>query len=274
MKYVVLMGAVALGGILLFMNLSKTPAPVSQVVDDSENVPVRDAAWPEVLPVEHASFVLRWGEHVLYNDPVGDASWYAAHGAPTAMIITHAHPDHYDAAVLEALVTEGLPLVVNPDVYEKLPASLRSDSVIVLANGETTTIGDLTITAVPAYNFTEGKTNFHPQGVGNGYVMERAGVRVYNASDTEDTPEFRGQENIDIAFVPMNEPFTMSVEQAAAGVIAMQPTQVYPYHYRGREGMSDVAEFARLVAEANPAINVQLVEWYPERADEVEEIVE
>lgn len=228
------------------------------------------AKWPEVLPVSHASFVLRWGDHVLYNDPVGAIQDYVVHGNPTAVIITHAHGDHLDIPLLEAIMEPTMPLIITSDVYEKLPERLKTPAVVVLANGEVTELADLTITAVPAYNVTEGKTNFHPKGVGNGYVLERAGVRVYNASDTEDTPEFRAQLDIDIAFVPMNEPFTMSVEQAAAGVIAMQPKQVYPYHFRGRDGMSDVATFRSLVEAANLGILVQEADWYGNTTEEEE----
>ncbi len=216
---------------------------------------------PTVHPVDHASFVLDWGDVIEYHDPVGEAGMYTVHGLPDRIILTHSHGDHLDIPLLETLVTPAVQLVAPAEVYAKLPATIQAQTTVV-ANGAAHTIGETTYTAVPMYNTSEGKTNFHVKGVGNGYIIERGDVRIYNASDTEDTPEFRAQTDIDIAFVPMNEPFTMSIEQATAGVLAMQPRVVYPYHYRGREGMSDIAQFKALVEAGDPSIEVILAEWY------------
>ncbi|MGA8854878.1 MAG: MBL fold metallo-hydrolase, partial [Christiangramia sp.] len=105
----------------------------------------------------------------------------------------------------------------------------------------------------------------HTKGRGNGYVLEKDGKRLYISGDTEDIPEMRALKNIDIALVSMNLPYTMPVDQAAEGVLAFQPKKVIPYHYRGKEGFSDVEEFKRLVNKGNPNIEVELMEWYPEK---------
>ena len=102
---------------------------------------------------------------------------------------------------------------------------------------------------------------FHPKGRGNGYVLELGGKRIYVSGDTEDIEEMRQLKGIDIAFVCMNLPFTMTVEQAADAVLAFKPKIVYPYHYRGRGGFSDVEKFKQIVAR-EPSIDVRLLDWY------------
>jgi L-ascorbate metabolism protein UlaG (beta-lactamase superfamily) len=119
------------------------------------------------------------------------------------------------------------------------------------------------IEALPMYNLPlEGENYRHVKGVGNGYVLESEGTRIYIAGDTEDTPEMRALKNIDVAFIPMNLPYTMDVATAAAGVLAFNPDIVYPYHYRGADGLADVSEFERLVVQSNPNIQVRLLDWY------------
>jgi len=107
------------------------------------------------------------------------------------------------------------------------------------------------------YNLTEERLRFHDKGRGNGYLVTFGGTRVYISGDTEDIPEMRSLEDIDVAFVCFNLPYTMTEDQAASAVLEFAPTVVYPYHYRG----SDVAEFARLVG-ADSGIEVRLREWY------------
>jgi L-ascorbate metabolism protein UlaG (beta-lactamase superfamily) len=191
-----------------------------------------------IHPVQHASFVMTTPGLVVYNDPVGGAPIYEALPRPGLILLTHEHQDHFDLPTLEAVVGEDTRLVTNPAVFEKLPADLRAKAT-PLANGESTTVGDIEIEAVPAYNITEDRLKFHPKGRDNGYVLTIGGQRIYIAGDTEDTPELRAQSDIAIAFVPMNLPYTMTVEQAAAGVAAFAPRVVYPYHY----GESDLAAF-------------------------------
>jgi L-ascorbate metabolism protein UlaG (beta-lactamase superfamily) len=210
-----------------------------------------------VHPVSHASFVMTTPGLVIYNDPVNGAAAYESLPAPDLILVTHEHGDHFVVDTLNGIVGENTRLVVNPAVFGMLPEDLKARAT-GLANGESTEIGGVSIEAVPAYNTTEDRLKYHPQGRDNGYVLEIDGMRVYIAGDTEDIPEMRALESIDIAFVPMNLPYTMSVEQAAAGVAAFAPKHVYPYHYND----SDVGVFADLVAESGAAIEVVMGGWY------------
>jgi L-ascorbate metabolism protein UlaG (beta-lactamase superfamily) len=217
-----------------------------------------DAGTIVIRPVEHASLVLSVPGMVIYADPVGAAALYEGLPPPALILVTHEHQDHFSPETLAAIVGDNTRLLTNPSVHDKLPEDLKARATAI-SNGETTTANDIEIAAIPAYNTTADRLQYHPQGRDNGYVLTVAGQRIYIAGDTEDIPEMRALEAIDIAFVPMNLPYTMTVEQAAAGVEAFQPGFVYPYHYRG----SDTAEFARLVTESGAATDVVLHDWYP-----------
>ncbi len=212
-----------------------------------------------VHPVSHASFVMETPAGTIYSDPVGDASDYADFPEPDLILITHEHGDHYNADTLAALVGDNTQIITNPAVYGMLPDDLKARASQV-GNGDSTSFGELGIDAIPAYNTTEERKNFHPQGRDNGYILTFEGFRVYISGDTEDIPEMRALENIDLAFVCMNLPFTMDSDAAASAVSEFKPTHVYPYHYRGRDGgTQDPAEFAAALAEG---IEVKMGNWY------------
>ena len=210
-----------------------------------------------VHPIAHASFIMETPGLVIYADPVGDAAAYAGGPAPDLILITHEHGDHYNAETLAALVGEDTKLVTNPAVYDMLPDDLKARATSI-ANGESTTVGDITIDAIPAYNTTADRLQYHPQGRDNGYVLSVDGKRVYIAGDTEDIPEMRALTDIDLAFVPMNLPYTMDVTQAADAVAAFAPTYVYPYHYKG----SDMDAFASHVKDSGVATEIKSGAWY------------
>ncbi|TCD16450.1 MBL fold metallo-hydrolase [Oricola cellulosilytica] len=212
-----------------------------------------------VHPVSHASVVLETPAGVIYVDPVGDVSAYSEFPAPDLVLITHEHGDHYNTDTLSGILADGTTMITNPAVHGMLPDALKARATAV-ANGESADFNGLGIDAIPAYNLTEERKNFHPEGRDNGYVLGFEGFRVYVSGDTEDIPEMRALENIDLAFVCMNLPFTMDVNQASSAVIEFQPTYVYPYHYRGRDGgTQDPEEFARLVGDA---AEVRMGSWY------------
>ncbi|MBF9224067.1 MBL fold metallo-hydrolase [Hymenobacter ruricola] len=213
-------------------------------------------------PITHGSVVLTWGGKTIYVDPYGGAEAYAGLAAPDVILITDIHGDHLDPKTLAGLSVGKALMVVPKAVAEKLPAEYKAQ-VRVLGNGQKLDTLGLRVAAIPMYNLPEAADAPHPKGRGNGYVLTLGGKNVYLSGDTEDTAEMRALKNIDVAFVCMNLPYTMDVNQAAQGVLAFQPGIVYPYHYRGQNGLSDVASFKKQVTAANKKIDVRLRNWYP-----------
>lgn len=211
-----------------------------------------------ISPISHASFVMATPGLVVYNDPVGGKALYEGYPAPGLILVTHEHPDHFDPDTLAALAGADTKLVVNPSVMDKLPADLKAKATAI-KNGENTAVGGMTIDAIPAYNTTADRTKYHPQGRDNGYVLAVDGRRVYIAGDTEDIPEMRALTGIMVAFVPMNLPYTMDIDQASSAVAAFKPQYVYPYHYKG----SDPVAFADKVKAVGGDITVVQGPWYP-----------
>jgi L-ascorbate metabolism protein UlaG (beta-lactamase superfamily) len=214
-----------------------------------------------IQPVQHASLVLTWNGTTIYFDPNGDAKLFEGLKAPDLIFITDIHGDHMNTSTLENLETSNAKLVVPQAVAEKLSEKFK-DKLIILDNGKTTSVSDITISAIPMYNLPESADARHTKGRGNGYILSLGGKQLYVSGDTEDIPEMRALKNIDIAFICMNQPFTMEVSQAADAVLAFKPKIVYPYHYRGQGGLSDVEAFKKTVNEGNQNIEVRLKNWY------------
>jgi len=210
-----------------------------------------------IHPVAHASFVIKTPQGVIYVDPVGGAMMFAKFPQADLIMITHHHGDHFDPQTLVALAGKNTKIVVNPKVMDTLGGHLEKRAT-ALANGDSIEVSGVTVDAIPAYNTTKDRLRFHPKGRDNGYVLTIDGTRVYVAGDTEDIPEMRALRNIDIAFVPMNKPYTMEVEQAASGVLEFAPKTVYPYHHAG----SDVKQFEKLVNAGGKLIKVVKANWY------------
>ncbi|UYZ58077.1 MBL fold metallo-hydrolase [Hymenobacter latericus] len=215
-----------------------------------------------VQPIAHGSVVLSWNRKTIYVDPAGGAEAYAGLAAPDVILITDIHGDHLDPKTLAGLAAGKALLVVPQAVADKLPTAYKPQ-VRVLGNGQRLDTLGLSVSAIPMYNLPEAADAMHPKGRGNGYVLGLGGKTVYLSGDTEDIPEMRALKNIDVAFVCMNLPYTMDVQQAAQGVLAFRPGIVYPYHYRGQNGLSDVAAFQKTVGAGNKKIDVRLRNWYP-----------
>ncbi len=212
-----------------------------------------------VTPISHATFALQLRREMVYVDPVGGADAYAGLPDPDLIFITHEHGDHFDPETLAAVAGPGTNIITNPAVHDMLPDTLKAQAT-ALPNGNAMALRSGTITAIPAYNTTQGRLDFHPQGRDNGYVLDLDGYRIYISGDTEDIPEMRGLQNIDLAFVCMNLPFTMDAEAAASAVAEFAPTYVYPYHYRGRDGgTQDPEAFAALLPDS---IETKMGGWY------------
>jgi len=209
-----------------------------------------------IHPVNHATLALGWKKLAIYVDPVGGAQRFAELPKPNLILLTDFHGDHLNLNTINAVVTTNTQVVAPPTVAEKLPADLRARTTI-LTNGGTRSLLGLTIKAVPMYNTTPERTKYHPKGRGNGYVLTCADKRVYVSGDTEDIPEMRALKNIEVAFVCMNLPYTMTPEQAASAVREFRPKIVYPYHCRG----SDLEKFKKLVG-GDVGVEVRLRDWY------------
>ncbi len=205
----------------------------------------------KITPIMHASFTMEAGGKVVQVDPaMGDFT-----GAPAAdiILITDIHGDHLAPDKIAKLKKQGTMIIIPAAAQKDVPDG------VVMKNGETKKVGDWTFEAVPMYNIKRGPAEgklFHDKGRGNGYVVTYGGTRIYISGDTEGIPEMRNLKNIDVAFVCMNLPYTMPVDEAADAVKAFHPKAVYPYHYMGQ----DVQMFAK--ALEGTGIDVRLRNWY------------
>lgn len=215
-----------------------------------------------IIPISHATMILEYNGIVIYVDPVGGAAAFEGQKSPDLILITDIHGDHFNEETIKALKTS---FVAPQAVIDKISDTVGMN-YIVLNNGESESLefgeNTVSIEAIPMYNLREEALKFHEKGRGNGYVLTLGDERIYISGDTEDIPEMRNLKNIDKAFVCMNLPYTMPVESAADAVLEFKPKQVYPYHYRGTEGLSDVTKFKDIVNKGNPNIEVVQLDWY------------
>lgn len=216
-----------------------------------------------IQPIFHASMVLTWNHKTIYIDPYNGAKAYAGQAAPDVILITDIHPDHLDLSTLNAIETSKATFIAPKAVADKLPDNFKKKCVI-LQNGEKTTQQEINVEAVAMYNLPESTDAMHTKGRGNGYILNLGGKNIYISGDTEDIPEMRNLKNIDVAFVCMNLPYTMDINQAASAVLAFKPAIVYPFHYRGKDGFSDTQAFKNIVNSTNQSIEVRLRNWYAE----------
>jgi L-ascorbate metabolism protein UlaG (beta-lactamase superfamily) len=190
--------------------------------------------------IGHGSLVFDYNNLTIYIDPFGQLADFSLMPKADFIFITHQHQDHFDSAAIEKLRQKNTQIFLTTACQPKPPASR------VLKNGDHITTQGIDITAVPAYNIVHKRDNgvpFHPRGEGNGYVFTFSDLRVYVAGDTENIPEMAELKNIDIAFLPMNLPYTMSPDMAAQAAQTIKPRILYPYHF----GSSDPRQLAELL---------------------------
>ena len=190
----------------------------------------------------HATLMVTFGGKTVHVDPVSAEADYTRLPAADLILISHDHHDHLDLEAVKLIRKPGTKIVGNPDAGRQIPGA------IVLKNGESQTVDGFKIEAVPAYNIRHEMSPgvpFHPRGIGNGYVVTFGDKRVYFAGDTENVPEMKQLLDIDIAFLPMNLPYTMTPEMTADAALMFRPKILYPYHY----GETDTARLSALLKD-------------------------
>jgi len=193
----------------------------------------------EITFLGHGTLMMAFGGKTIHIDPYGEVADYSSLPKADLVFITHEHFDHLDPAALKAIMKPETTVVATKACVGELPKA------IIMANGETRTVLGLSVEAVPAYNIAHKRPDgnpFHPKGSGNGYIVAFGDKRVYIAGDTENTPEMKALKNIDVAFLPMNLPYTMTPEMVADAAHAFRPKILYPYHY----GDTDTAKLVGL----------------------------
>lgn len=259
---VLIAGLGALGYFVFHTPLHNQKQDKTQMQNNSTDQSTIEEEGVQVTPISHATMVLTISGQTIYTDPVGGAEAFKSQPDPSLILVTDIHPDHLNADTLSAIAKQDTVIVVPKAVSDMLPKNLPG-TIVILKNGETTTQKSIGIEAVPMYNIPESTSAFHTKGRGNGYILSSSGKRVYIAGDTSATSEMKALKNIDIAFIPMNLPYTMSVEEAAQGVLAFKPKVVHPYHYREQNGFSNIKKFKELVEKGNPSIKVEIINFYP-----------
>lgn len=211
----------------------------------------------KITPIYHACAMIEGGGKTIYIDPAKPADFTSLPKADL-ILFTHEHPDHVDRD--ETSIKE----LSKPGMEIWAPQSVARfvNTATVISDGQTKQFGGWTIEAIPAYNLVRGPKPgqvYHPEGAGNGYVLSYGGMRFYFSGDTEGVPEMRALKNIDVAFLCINLPYTMTIDEAADAVKAFHPRVVYPYHYQANPPTNLKAFRQKL---EGTGIDVRLLDWY------------
>lgn len=226
------------GGILAW---EKAGLPVTDGPDDFYTTPGGKRV--EIQPLIHASIRIVYDGKEIEVDPVGKmgdrTTDYSKFPKADLILVTHEHYDHYDPEAIKTLSKADTLVVTNGRVHDMLGfgTAMKNGDELALADG-------ISIKAVPAYNTSEDKLQFHPEGRDNGYVLTLDGLRVYIAGDTEVIPEMKNLKDIDIAFLPCNLPYTMTPEQLIEAAKIIRPKVLYPYHF----GTTDLSSITPALA--------------------------
>lgn len=217
-----------------------------------------------IHPVNHASFVMSWNGKMIYSDPVGSTTLYSGFPKADLILVTHSHTDHYSNTTLAGVLNTSTGKIIAPQaVYSGMTSSLKTYTTVMLTgqtpptnNTPPQTVIGITIEGVPAYNSN------HPYGTCNAYVLTIGDKRFFISGDTGDTPEMRALQNIDVAFVCMNTPYTMDLATAVSVVRAFKPKIVVPYHFRNSDNTyTNLPSFKSMVG-TDLGIEVRIRTWY------------
>jgi L-ascorbate metabolism protein UlaG (beta-lactamase superfamily) len=195
--------------------------------------------------IGHGTLMFEYNDMVIHIDPTMREADYATMPDADLILITHHHGDHLDLAAINHIIKKDCPVVMTQSCLEQLE---DFKGAVIMKNGDQKTIRGIPIEAIPAYNIEHKRSNgqlFHPKGAGNAYVVSIGDLRVLIGGDTENVPEIKALKNIEIAFLPMNLPYTMTPEMVADAARAMQPRVLYPYHF----GQTDPSALADLLKD-------------------------
>ena len=196
----------------------------------------------EITFIGHGTLMFTFQDKVIHLDPWSDLADYNQLPKADIILITHEHYDHLDLNAIELIKKEDTLVVLTELCLEKI------DTGLIMKKGDVQTLKDMIIEVVPAYNIQHKRDNgqhFHPKGAGNGYILTFGELRVYVAGDTENIPEMKDIENIDIAFLPMNLPYTMTPAMVADAAKMVKPKILYPYHF----GNTDTNQLIELLKD-------------------------
>lgn len=224
-----------LGGITAWKNAGM-PVELTEEAYEVDTFTTKSGKTVKFHALVHASIRIEYDGKEIQIDPVAKLGEktinYAAMPQADYLFITHEHHDHFDTTAINQLTGENTQLITNQRCAEMLGYGTA------MANGDTLQIADdFTVEAVPAYNTTEGHLQFHPRGRDDGFILTLDGLRIYIAADTEDIPEMAEIKDIDVAFLPCNQPYTMTPEQLINAARMVKPKVLFPYHY----GQTDVS---------------------------------
>jgi len=192
--------------------------------------------------IGHGTLLIEFAGKVIHVDPVSAYADYQTLAKADVILITHEHGDHLDPSAVQMIRRPNTQIVYSGRCAEIMPGG------IVMMNGEEKIVAGIPVAAVAAYNLVHKRkdgTPFHPRGVGNGYVLTLGDKRIYIAGDTEYIPEMTARKNIDIAFLPINLPYTMTPPMTAEAARAIKPRILYPYH----TGDTDVGALKNLLKD-------------------------
>jgi len=213
---------------ILILSVIFTSAIVSQAQEFEKDVFTMSQGKLEITFIAHGTLMMDFNGKVIHIDPVSMFADYTKMPKADLILITHEHGDHLNAKAIDAVKKDGTEIVLTPVCNEKYKGTA------VLKNGESGVFSGIKVDAVPAYNIKnerEPGKPFHPKGAGNGYVLHFGDTKVYVAGDTENIPEMAQLKDIDIAFLPMNLPYTMTPEMVADAAKMFNPKILYPYHF-------------------------------------------
>lgn len=221
----------------------------------SDIIETRDGGKLKITFFAHASLLFEYEGKRVYIDPVQGHAEYDTLPKADVILVTHEHFDHFDAAAVELLSTPATLFISNR------PTVALKGSGEAMAIGDVKSLPFMEIETVPAYNTSPDSQGFHPKERGDvGYILTFGGTRVYVSGDSEDTPEMLALKDIDIAFLPVNQPYTMTEEQAARAVKAIRPKIFYPYHYGQVDHKTDLAKLASLLEGTGVEMRIRPME--------------